>query len=600
MAILGRPQSKRRGSRPPRFLYSAVVDRAPHALSRLIPALSLALAAGCATAPSSKPTSPAADPAALTIVAEMALERGDCTVAAETYSRAAEIGSAAVAHRASDVGLACEDLPAAWKSVKRWYALEPNDGEAQATYATVAVKLYRIADARAAVKAFLRSPPRPPSPRSVRGNSPPSEHKTADSRLAAITALLLDAADASAVMPVLEGAVDRSSASPAALTLLGEVALEAYDARRAERDAHLALQRNPRYFQAQRLSARADVVLGRPERAIATAREVASEHPRHGAFELADIYEALGRTEDAHRELERLRARNAPRREVDRRLAILAYESGDLTDAEQRFVELVENGEGNDATLMYLSDIAARQGDVAAALAGYAKLADSSMGLSARSKAASLLLAAHRRAAALALLDAYAAQHPGREVDVTMTEAQLLADHGGTAAALKLLDKGLRAHPGEPKLEYQRAVTLEQAGEIEQSVRAFERLLARRPDDPTLMNALGYTLADHRLQLSRADSLIRRALAQMPDNPAVLDSFGWVRVREGDASGAVPALARAYSLSHDAQIAAHWGEALWRAGRHEAARKAWAEALARSPGSTTLKAVVERYLPDGK
>jgi tetratricopeptide (TPR) repeat protein len=543
-----------------------------------MPALSLALAAGCLTAPASKPASPAADHAALTIVAEIALERGDCKVAAETYSRAAEIGSAAVAHRASDVGLACEDLPSAWKSVKRWYALAPRNREAEATYATVAVKLYRIADARAAVRAFLRLPP---SPRSVPGSSPTPARETADSRLAAITALLLDAAEASAVMPVLEGAVDRSSASPAALTLLGEVAFEAYDARRAERDARLALQRDPRYLQAQRLLARVDVVLGRADRAIATAREVAREHPRHGTFELADIYEALGRTEEAHQELERLRARNAPRREVDRRLAMLAYESGDLTDAAQRFVELAENGEGNDATLMYLSDIAARQGDVAAALAGYGKLADSSMGLSARSKAAALLLASHRRAAALALLDAYAAQHPDREIDVTVTEAELLTDHGGAAMALKLLEKGLGAHPGQP-------------------VRAFERLLAQRPDEPNLMNALGYTLADHRLQLSRADSLIRRALADMPDNPAVLDSFGWVRLREGDASGAVPALARAYSLSHDAQIGAHWGEALWKAGRHEAARKAWAEALARSPGSKSLKSVVKRYLPDGK
>ena len=577
----------------PRFIYSAGVTPSARMLTRLVPALSLSLAAGCATVAPGKPAAaPAADPAALTIVAEIALERGQCRVASETYATAAQIGSAAVAHRASDVGLACEDLPAAWRSVQRWYSLQPRSREAEATYATVALKLYRIADARAAVTAFLRAP------RSA--GSPARTRALADGRLASLTGLLLGEADASAVLAVLDGAVDRSSASPAALTLLGEVALEAYDAPRAERYAHLALRRSPHDFQAQRLLARADVVLGNPERAVSTARRIACEHPRRGAFEPADIYEALGRTEDAHRELERLRAGDAPPSEIERRLAVLSFQSGDLADAQERFVELAEKGDANDATLMYLSDIAAREGDVAAALAGYGKLEDSPLGFSARSKAATLLFGSHRRAAALALLDAYAAKHPERRIDVTVTEAQLLSNHGAAGAALKLLDAALRSHPRHPELEYQRAVTLEQAGELGNSVQAFDRLLAERPGDPTLMNALGYTLADHHLQLARADSLIRRALAAMPDNPAVLDSFGWVRLREGDAAGAVPALARAYSLSHDAQIAAHWGEALWRAGRHGAARKVWAEALARNPHSKSLMSVVERYLPDAK
>jgi tetratricopeptide (TPR) repeat protein len=559
-------------------------------LAQLLPALSLSLAAGCATVPPGKPAAAAAaDPAALTIVAEIALERGKCRVASETYATAAQIGSAAVAHRASDVGLACEDLPAAWRSVQRWYALQPRSREAEATYATVALKLYRIADARAAVRAFLR-PPRS-------AGSPARTRALADGRLAALTGLLLGEADASAVLAVLDRAVDRSSASPAALTLLGEVALEAYDGPRAERYARLALRRSPREFQAQRLLARAEVMLGNPERALSSARRIAREHPRRGAFEPADIDEALGRTEDAHRELERLRG-DAPPSEIERRLAVLSFQSGDLADAQERFVALAEKGDASDATLMYLSDIAAREGDVAAALAGYGKLEDSPLGMAARSKAAALLFASHRRASALALLDAYAAKHPERRIDVTITEAQLLSEHGAAAAALKLLEASLRSHPQHPELEYQRAVTLEQAGELGQSVQAFDRLLAERPGDPTLMNALGYTLADHHLQLARADSLIRRALAAMPDNPAVLDSFGWVRLREGDAAAAVPALARAYSLSHDAQIAAHWGEALWRARRHGAARRVWAEALARAPHSKSLMSVVKRYLPD--
>jgi predicted Zn-dependent protease len=566
----------------------------------ILPFLCAMLAAGCATAPK-RPAAPPPDAAALTIVAEIALQRGDCRTAAETYARAAQIASAPVAHRASEVALACEDLPAAWVAARRWRDLAPQSRQAEAMYAIVALKLYRIADARAAVKAFLRAPP----PR-----IPSTGHRHAVGRLAALggedggladlTALLLEESDPPEVFAALNGVIDTADASPARLTLLGELALEAYDAGSAERYALRAVRESPRNLQANRLLARAYVVLGEPAKAIAAARGLMRQDPQHGMFELAEIYQDLGRVEDAHQELERLRASDAPRAEVDRRLAVLAYDSGDLQEAQQRFADLAEKGEADESTLMYLSDIAARQGDVAAALAGYGKLADSSLALEAREKAAALLLTSHHTQSALTLLKEYAGHHPEEAVDLTVAEAQLLGDHGRADAALKLLDAGLKSHPQHPSLEYERAIILEQAGRVSESVQALQSLLTQRPDDPTLLNALGYTLADHDMELPRAESLIRRALGQMPDNPAVLDSLGWVRFRRGDAPGALPSLERAYDISHDAQIAAHWGQALWAAGRQQAARKVWAEALARDPDSKSLQAVVARFIPNAK
>ncbi|MDE2262571.1 MAG: tetratricopeptide repeat protein [Gammaproteobacteria bacterium] len=565
----------------------------------LLPVVCAALAAGCASVP--QQPSPPPDAAALTIVAEIALQRGDCKTAAETYAKAAQIASAPVAHRASEVGLACEDLPAAWISAQRWRSLAPQSRDAQAMYAAVALKLYRIADARAAVKAFLSAPPPPAA-------SAPHRHEggtlaapdSADSGVADLAALLLEESDPPEVFAALNGLIDTAGASPARLTLLGELALEGYDARSAERYALRAVGESPGNLQANRLLARIYVVLGEPSKAIAAARGLMREDPRRGMFELAEVYQDLGRVEDAHQELERLRATDAPRAEIDRRLAVLAYESGDLQEAQQRFAGLAEKGEADESTLMYLSDIAAREGDAAAALAGYGKLADSSLGLQAREKAAALLLTSHHPDTALTLLKEYARQHPEEEVDLTVAEAQLLGDHGQGDAALKLLDAGLRAHPQHPSLEYERAIILEQAGRVSESVQGLQRLLAQRPGDPTLLNALGYTLADHDMELPRAEALIRRALGQMPDNPAVLDSLGWVRLRRGDAAGALPPLERAYDISHDAQIAAHWGQALWAAGRQEAARKIWAEALARNPDSKSLRAVVARFIPNAK
>ena len=572
---------------------------------RIVPALCpaalcLALVAGCATVPEKAAGPPPPDAAALTIVAEIALQRGDCKTAAETYARAAQIASAPVAHRASEVGLACEDLPAAWQSAQRWRDLEPQSREALAMYATVALKLYRIAAARSAVKSFLSAPPPPQHLAAGRHVSSVAMSRGQDSGLADLMTLLLEESEPPEVFAALNGVIDTAQASPSRLTLLGELALEGYDANSAERYALHAVQESPKDLQANRVLVRAYVVLGEPGKAITTARGLMRQDPRHGMFELADVYQQLGRVEAAHQELERLRTADAPRGEVDRRLAVLAYESGDMQEAQQRFADLAESGEADDSTLMYLSDIAARQGDVAAALAGYGKLADSQLALEAREKAAALLLGSHHTTDALALLREYARQHPEESVDLTVAEAQLLGDHGRTDAALKLLGVGLRAHPQHPTLEYERAIILEQAGQVNESVQAMQRLLAVRPDDPTLMNALGYTLADHDIDLPRAESLIGRALEQMPDNPAVLDSMGWVRFRRGNAAGAVAPLERAYDISHDADIAAHWGEALWASGQHEAARKVWAEALARNPDSKALQAVVGRFIPNAK
>jgi len=109
------------------------------------------------------------------------------------------------------------------------------------------------------------------------------------------------------------------------------------------------------------------------------------------------------------------------------------------------------------------------------------------------------------------------------------------------------------------------------------------------------MNALGYTLADRKRQLTRAERLIRAALDQRPDNAAYLDSLGWVLFRRGKTQDALPLLERAWRLSKEAEIAAHWGEALWASGDRAAAQRVWAQALLLSPESKPLREVIERF-----
>ena len=568
------------------------------------------LLGGCASLKRPAPL-PAAtgDPTALTITAEVALKRGDCRAAAEDYAQASVVGDARLARKATEVAIACEHLPAAWTAASRWRSLAPTEREANALYALVALKLYRTTEARAAIRDYCRSAldaattdksPALGAAQALHPGRAPGERA-----LSELVSLLLEEDDAAEVLAAMNAVPEPLASAPQSLALFGELALAAYDGRRAEAFAQQALAHDARDFAALRVLARAQVLRGDGERAIATARSGVAVDEVRGGLELAEIFISLDRIEEAHQQLESLRDHGVPAAEIDRRLALLAFQSGDLKEAQQRFTALLANGEGNDGAQLYLADIAAREGDAERALADYRRLYDSAVAVAARSRAAALLLdrptrteSAHTEA--LTLLDDYAAEHPENELELNLAKAHLLAEHGEPDAGLTVLGTALERHPQHPQIEYDRAVILDQAGHVRDSVGALEHLLTQRPDDPALLNALGYTLADHSLELGRAENLIRRALTVMPDSPAALDSLGWVRFRRGDTRSAAGTLERAYSIGHDAEIAAHWGEALWASGEQSQARTVWAAALAREPDSRPLKATVARFIPDAK
>ena len=88
-------------------------------------AAALTVAAGCSSVRPAKEESPKGDPIALGVVAEIALEKGDCKTASETYAKAAEATSdPALARHATLVALKCEHLPAAWQAASRWRTLD--------------------------------------------------------------------------------------------------------------------------------------------------------------------------------------------------------------------------------------------------------------------------------------------------------------------------------------------------------------------------------------------------------------------------------------------------------------------------------------------
>ena len=148
-------------------------------------------------------------------------------------------------------------------------------------------------------------------------------------------------------------------------------------------------------------------------------------------------------------------------------------------------------------------------------------------------------------------------------------------------------------------LYYMRGVARDQAGDWDGAERDLKQALALSPDQPEVLNYLGYSWVDRGVDLSGAKAMIERAVAAKPDSGAIVDSLGWAYYRLGQYPQAVEQLERAAELEPaDPDINDHLGDAYWRAGRRTEARFQWNQVLIMQP-SDKLRAQVKAKLKSG-
>ncbi|HKU91320.1 MAG TPA: tetratricopeptide repeat protein [Steroidobacteraceae bacterium] len=509
------------------------------------------------------------------ILADMALSRGDCRGGTDRYVKAAlGTSDAKISERANKVAAECQQINASARTARRWQKLEPDRTEAAAAVALAAVRLYQPEEASAAI---LRT-------HALGG----------DEALIKLIGELSDAGGTAITLKTLRPMLDAPDVNDKLLIAGVDLALENFDFATAHKLADRVLSNEPASGDARAQLARVLTAEGDSVAAIAVSQEAAALEPETQRFAYADTLLRLDRLDEARQELDSLRADSAVREEADLRLGKLAYQMGDMTEAGRRFGGLISSPTVAGEAFFYLSSIAEREGRTDLALEGYTKLAEAGAGLLVRGRAARILMKKDDRDGAFRILDEYAAKERSEALDVEFAKAALLDDAGKSNEAVALLQLALERYPDHPGVRYQIALIQDKAGQSRESVRNFESLLKERPEDASLLNALGYSLADRNQKLPRAEQLIRKALDASPDNPAFLDSLGWVRFRRGDLPGALPHLERAYRIFPDPEIASHWGELLWMSGKQAEARALWARSLARSPDSKPLRATIER------
>lgn len=119
------------------------------------------------------------------------------------------------------------------------------------------------------------------------------------------------------------------------------------------------------------------------------------------------------------------------------------------------------------------------------------------------------------------------------------------------------------------------------------------------PDQPMVLNYLGYSWVDQNRNLKQGMALIEKAVALKPDDGYIVDSLGWAHFKLGNYKEAVRFLERAVELKpEDPVLNDHLGDALWKVGREREARFQWDQALTLNPEPKDAERI-KKKLADG-
>ena len=203
-----------------------------------------------------------------------------------------------------------------------------------------------------------------------------------------------------------------------------------------------------------------------------------------------------------------------------------------------------------------------------------------------------LLAAAGRKDAALA--DAVAlAGKPEAGLEDWARLGDLYSEekrHEDAAAAyLRAIEFARKGDTSQPEwtLWLLRGGALEEADKWPEAKEALEAAQKLAPDQPLVLNYLGYAQLERRENVEAAMALIAEASRLQPDSPEITDSLGWANYLRGNVSGAIPLLEKAAAARPaDVEINEHLGDAYYAAGRRFEARYAWKAALLAADGKT--------------
>jgi Flp pilus assembly protein TadD len=142
---------------------------------------------------------------------------------------------------------------------------------------------------------------------------------------------------------------------------------------------------------------------------------------------------------------------------------------------------------------------------------------------------------------------------------------------------------------------YARGISYERAKQWPKAEADFKKALELFPDQPLVLNYLGYSWVDQGMNVPEAFKMLRRAVELRPTDGYIIDSLGWAYYRLGQYPEAVRELEKAIELkASDPVNNDHLGDAYWRVGRKLEAKFQWNHARDLNPEPEDLERILKK------
>lgn len=511
------------------------------------------------------------------LAGEIAGKLGDLKQATQHYLEAAKLSDdPQISARTAKIALYSQDYDLALRAVERWIALQPENVDAL----RMAGVLYVQKGEPEKAADYLAK---------VIDAAGEKGYETSFAHLNLLFGGEAVSADALKTMDLLR---QRYPNVIYAQEAYAEMAYRAHDYEAALQGAEAALKLDPSDRKAQIVRYRSMLALGDVDSALAGMKRLVKAHAddvelRHN---YARMLVQAKRYEEALAEYERMIAKRPDDMDLVYSAALLEIELDRLEKAKKRLLQLTESPNHRNEAFYYLGVIEEQQGNTKEAIGWLSRIHDGDYYLEAYARIAAMMAKNGQIEDARNYLHRLQEQADSDDVKLQLylLEGELVRDFEGPQQAYDFYSQLLKRDPDRGELLYARAMVAEKIDHIDWLERDLKKMLEQEPENATVLNALGYTLADRTDRYQEAYDYIEKALKLRPDDPAIIDSMGWVKYRMGDFETAERYLEKAYRITPDAEIAAHLVEVYWKHGKLDQAKQLLTAALKQSPNDKKL------------
>ncbi|PLX67901.1 MAG: hypothetical protein C0603_07225 [Denitrovibrio sp.] len=274
---------------------------------------------------------------------------------------------------------------------------------------------------------------------------------------------------------------------------------------------------------------------GKNEEAIKYLRMVISASPdlAIAKFRMAELLRKIGKTDEAADFYAAIidSLNESERVYVLKQLATIYFRKKDFDKAEEYFSRAYEINDDTQ-TAYSLALLAEATKDYETAIDWYQKILVKRPDFVEASKRLAIIYIQETKLhQALDTLDSVEPTY--QDVDFFRIKSQIYTDQGNLDMAIEILSKAVAENPAEIKLYVDLALAYDKNKEKLKAESTIEDGLKSFPEDPSLLNFLGYMYVEQGKRLDEAKELIQKALDQKPDEPAYLDSMAWLLYQKG-------------------------------------------------------------------